>query len=85
MAFPSDRLDSPFLQSKMLIMSLNERFGQHLMKFQVLCFLLGIKKRYEKNFFSLLDAKRLAATYYKYFAYVVDYVNFHEMLHSEQI
>ena len=27
------------------------------MKFQVLYFLLGIKKRYEKNFFSLLDAK----------------------------
>ena len=28
MPFPSDRLDSPFLHSKMLIMSSNERFRQ---------------------------------------------------------
>ena len=62
MPFPSDRLDSPFLHSKMLIMSSSERFRQRnmrLMKFQVFSYLLGIEKRYEKNFFSLLDAKGL--------------------------
>ena len=47
MLVPSDRLDSPFLHSKMLIMSPNERlrkYNAQLMKFQVLYF-LGMKKK----------------------------------------
>ena len=65
MSFPSDRLDSPVIRLKMLIMSSNEHFRQYnaqLMKFQVLQFILGIKKKKKKknenNFFSLLDVKR---------------------------
>ena len=63
MSFPSDRLDSPVIRLKMLIMSSNEHFRQYnaqLMKFQVLQFILGIKKKKknENNFFSLLDVKR---------------------------
>ena len=65
MPLPSDRLDSPFLHSKMLSMSTNKRFTQQnaqLMKFQGLRFLLGIKTRYEKIFFSFLDAKGFKTT-----------------------
>ena len=65
MLFPSDRLDSPFLHSKMLIMSPNERlrkYNAQLMKFQVLYF-LGIKKKYEL-LFSLLDTKRFCNNAY---------------------
>ena len=63
MSFPSDRLDSPVIRLKMLIMSSNEHFRQYnaqLMKFQVLQFILGIKKKKknENNFFYLLDVKR---------------------------
>ena len=59
MPFPFNRLGSPFFHLKMLIMSLNEHFkkqNSQLIKFQLLYFLLGIKRRYEKNFFSLLNA-----------------------------
>ena len=58
MPLPSDRLDSPFLHSKILIMSSNERFRQQnaqLIKFQVLYFLLGIEKDTKRTFFSFLD------------------------------
>ena len=53
MSFPSGRLDSPFLHSKMLIMSSNERFRKQnaqLMKLQSIFFFLGIKRRYEEKF-----------------------------------
>ena len=52
MSFPSDRLDSPVIRLKMLIMSSNEHFRQYnaqLMKFQVLQFILGIKKKKKKK------------------------------------
>ena len=57
---PFPRLDSPFPHLKILIISSNEHFREknaQLMNFQVLCFLLGIKTRYKKNLFSLLDVK----------------------------
>ena len=61
MLVPSDRLDSPFLHSKMLIMSSNERlrkYNAQLMKFQVLYFLGMKKKIWKELLFSLLNAKR---------------------------
>ena len=64
MSFPSDRLDSPVIRLKMLIMSSNEHFRQY--NAQLMKFIFGIKKKKKKkkkktnenNFFSLLDVKR---------------------------
>ena len=63
MPFPSDRLESPFLHSKMLIINSNEHFRQsnaQLMKFQV--FSLRHEKKIRKELFFLLVATGFKTT-----------------------
>ena len=57
MPFPSQRLDSPFLHSKMLIMSSNERFRQKkcpINEFLSIVFSFRDQKKIQKDFFFFL-------------------------------